>query len=128
MEQRIFVEYTPFAQPRPRISKFGTYDPAAKKKKELGFLIKQQWKDNLIDGPVELSLRFYMPIPKSLSKKKQAALVDQPHIKKPDIDNLIKAVIDTMSGIVIKDDKIIWKIKAEKFYSQFVGIEILINL
>jgi len=127
MHHRIFVETEPFPQVRPRICRNGNFDPSSKKKKYLGFLIKNQWKEGVLDGiPVELILRFYMPIPKSLSKKKKELLVGTPHIKKIDIDNLVKSTMDSMIGIVYKDDSIVWKVLTEKFYSKNSGIEILI--
>jgi Holliday junction resolvase RusA-like endonuclease len=43
-----------------------------------------------------LSIHFYLPMPKSWSKKKRALMVKQPHRQKPDLDNLIKAFQDAL--------------------------------
>jgi Holliday junction resolvase RusA-like endonuclease len=43
-----------------------------------------------------LSLTFVLPMPKSWSKKKQSAMLGQPHQTKPDLDNLIKAFKDAL--------------------------------
>lgn len=53
---------------------------------------------------------FYIPMPKSWSKKKRDKMYMLPHDQKPDIDNLIKAVMDALKP----DDKKVWKISAEK--------------
>ena len=53
---------------------------------------------------------FYIPMPKSWSKKKMIKMYDTPHNQKPDIDNLVKAVMDAL----MTDDKKVWKILAEK--------------
>jgi len=52
-----------------------------------------------------LGILFIMPMPKSWSKKKRAAMNGKPHQQTPDLDNLIKAVQDTL----FKDDSHIWK-------------------
>jgi Holliday junction resolvase RusA-like endonuclease len=47
-------------------------------------------------------LWFWLPMPASWSKRKQAANLWKPHAQKPDIDNLTKAVMDAMSERVEK--------------------------
>ncbi|RKZ82922.1 MAG: RusA family crossover junction endodeoxyribonuclease [Gammaproteobacteria bacterium] len=37
---------------------------------------------------------FLLPMPKSWSKKKKGAMNHSPHTQKPDLDNLIKALLD----------------------------------
>lgn len=55
-------------------------------------------------GPVMVDVVFYMPIPRSLSRKKREALGGTYHDKKPDCDNLGKLVCDALIGIAYKDD------------------------
>ena len=40
------------------------------------------------------SIHFNLPMPKSWSKKKKAEMDCTPHTQKPDIDNLLKALLD----------------------------------
>lgn len=49
---------------------------------------------------------FMLPMPKSWSAKKRKAMLLQPHQQKPDIDNLIKAVLDALC----EDDCTVWQI------------------
>lgn len=42
------------------------------------------------------SIVFGLPMPKSWSKKKRLAMDGQPHQQKPDIDNLLKALLDSI--------------------------------
>lgn len=44
----------------------------------------------------QLEMRFYIPFPKSWSKKKQALMYFRPHQSAPDIDNLVKGVMDSI--------------------------------
>ncbi len=60
---------------------------------------------------------FYMPIPKSFSKKKQANLKGKYCITRPDIDNLIKYLLDVLTGIAFHGDQQVVTIMAEKQYS-----------
>jgi len=105
----------PKPQGRPRFfrrgSFVGTYDP-----KE-----SRQYKDNvsaqiasqdpvLLDGPVGAKVDFFLPRPKTLPKK----VVH--HIKKPDVDNLIKGVFDACKGILWHDDTQVVSLSCSKYY------------
>jgi len=39
-------------------------------------------------------IRFVLPMPKSWSKKKRREMLGQPHRQRPDLDNLLKALMD----------------------------------
>ena len=69
-----------------------------------------------------------MPIPKSLSKKKQDELSEQWHIKRPDVDNLVKGVKDALNGYVYKDDSQVSQLFTTKKYSKTPRIEISIKV
>lgn len=58
-----------------------------------------------LEGPIDLRLVAYMPIPASWSKRKQAAaLADQIRpVGKPDWENLAK-MCDGLNGVVWRDD------------------------
>ena len=67
-------------------------------------------------------------IPKSYSKKKQALCRDRfiAPSKKPDIDNILKAIFDALNGYAYADDVQIVRVYAEKVYAEepFVEVEI----
>lgn len=67
--------------------------------------------------PPLLIVTFYLPMPKSWSKKKKAAYNGKPHQQKPDIDNLCKAVMDALA----KDDSYIWCVSAKKYWTDSDG-------
>jgi len=60
-----------------------------------------------------LHIAFLLPIPNSISKKKYKEYNLSLHNKKPDIDNLVKAFLDT----VCKQDNFISRINCVKLYS-----------
>src|SRR3990167_7604791 len=73
-----------------------------------------------IDTAISVDLVFYMPIPTSMSKKQKilAETEQFPMIKRPDLDNLIKASIDPLNGVFWTDDSRITEKKARKVYSK----------
>lgn len=65
----------------------------------------------LLEGPVRLTLAFYLPRPKSLPKKYLA------HTKAPDCDKLVRAAGDALSKVVYRDDAQVCEIVAAKYYA-----------
>jgi Holliday junction resolvase RusA-like endonuclease len=43
-----------------------------------------------------LDVDFYIPMPESWSKKKKESMCGKPHQNKPDLDNILKFIMDTL--------------------------------
>lgn len=74
-------------------------------------------------------MKVFQPIPKSTSKKKKSEMLQgriRPS-KKPDIDNILKSVFDSLNKIAFYDDTQIIEINASKYYSDIPRIEIEIE-
>ncbi len=115
----IVIPLIPYPAPRPRFSKFGTYNPKkyTEYKKALLQLARIQSK-SYFEGCISLDITFFMPIAVSLSKKKRSELIEQHyHIKKPDLDNLLKSVKDALEGTFYKNDSQICEVTMKKVYS-----------
>jgi Holliday junction resolvase RusA-like endonuclease len=72
-----------------------------------------------LDGPLEVHIDAYMPIPKSMSKKDRV-LIEAGWLrptKKPDADNIAKHLLDCFNEIFWTDDKNIVCLSVRKFYS-----------
>jgi Holliday junction resolvase RusA-like endonuclease len=77
------------------------------------------------DVPLSVTLRVYLPVPRSFSFKKRQLALDgalRP-ITRPDLDNYIKQ-LDALNGVVWKDDSQIVVIRALKLYSDRPCVEI----
>ena len=113
----------PIPQARPRFARRGAfvncYDPQGKIKEGCKWQLKSQFKEDPWEMPIALDLIFFMPIPKSASalKKRQMANGLIGHIKKPDLDNLQKYILDCLNGLAFKDDSQICEIRAKKRYA-----------
>ena len=84
----------------------------------------------LIEGPVELSFEARFSIPKSWPKKRLAAQADYPEFvtKKPDLDNLVKALGDGMNGVVFADDsQIAQNGVCRKVYGAVPGVTVTVR-
>lgn len=70
-----------------------------------------------------------MPIPKSMSKQErmhaESGLLK--HIKKPDVDNLVKLYLDVLTGTALTDDNCVSLGSAIKVYSSKPRVEIYIE-
>lgn len=123
---------------RPRVSRRGNYVHTYTPEKTRVFeeAIKFEFMASNSDvmpvyrreTPLKAKVIIGCSIPKSYSKKKQALCRDRVLIpsKKPDIDNILKAVFDALNGYAFEDDSQIARIYAEKQYAEepFVEVEI----
>lgn len=73
-----------------------------------------------IETAVVLTATAYMPIPKSTSKKRRAAMLagEIRPTKKPDLDNILKAILDGLNGVAFRDDSQVVTIITRKEYSE----------
>ena len=82
-----------------------------------------------LEGALEAFIYVTFPVPASYSKKRtEACLSDsEKHIKKPDLDNVIKCVIDGMDKIVFLNDSQITSIHSTKVYGEIAKVEVLVR-
>ena len=81
------------------------------------------------DEPLKATIIAYFGIPKSVSNKKKEQM-DRDEIrpcKKPDADNIAKAILDGLNGLVYKDDKQIVELVVKKHYSNSPCVEVIIE-
>lgn len=121
----IVVEGTIKGKARPRVTKKGiTYTPKDTVNYENWVKLCYQQQDNrFIEGAIRARIIVYYKIPKSYTKKRVQAIregLEYP-CKKPDIDNCIKIILDSLNRIAYKDDSQIVEVIAVKKWTE--GIE-----
>ncbi|KKO51132.1 RusA family crossover junction endodeoxyribonuclease [Paenibacillus sp. DMB20] len=87
-------------------------------KSVVGYAAKKHFVEP-INGPVATEIDFYYPVPKSWSKKeKDRALKGEtfPTVK-PDIDNVVKGIFDSLNKIAWEDDNRVVALITRKYYS-----------
>jgi crossover junction endodeoxyribonuclease RusA len=67
---------------------------------------------------VEINLIFHLARPKTVKRK-------EPHVR-PDIDKLVRAVLDGLTGVAYNDDEQVVKLTASKEYAETQGVWIKI--
>ena len=130
----VTIPIKPVTKARPRVLRKGwAYTP--KKTLDYEKAIAEYWRQATHDfqysreQAIVVNLSFGLPIPKNTSKKK-TALMDAgniPHIKKPDADNLAKAVMDALNKVAWVDDSQVIKVSIHKKYSKEPYVYIYIH-
>ncbi len=103
------------------------YTPS--KTREYEKLVLQCWKQQSgvtfpKGTPLQILVKAHFNIPKSVSKKKRQEMIGAPHLHKPDSDNILKAVVDGISGTVFYDDAEICHMDIIKNYAEEGSVEV----
>jgi len=117
------IDHVPIAKARPRVTSTGhAYTP----KRTLDYerfvlscycLAYPEFDPFPEDMPISVRIECLMPIPKGTSKKKTAELSKGvPHVKKPDLDNLAKSILDALNQWAWVDDSQICELSISKRY------------
>ena len=114
---------------RPRFTRTGhTYTPQKTRdyEREIAQAARKALgASEMLLTPVCVVLDIHQAIPKSYSKKRIEELPNRP-MKKPDIDNVFKAVADGIVGVVIKDDTQIVRMAANKRWGATDMVEVFV--
>lgn len=110
----ITLEGTPVPKGRPRFGNGRAYTP--KRTKDYENALKSLIKEQNIEGPIEVTLNAIFPRPQRLMPKKYPDGLIK-HTKRPDLDNIIKAVLDALNK-TLQDDAQVCTIHAYKYYAE----------
>ena len=126
----------PVAKGRPRFSTRGKFPVAYTPEKtktyetEVGMMAKAAMgASEVLEGALETFIYVTFPVPASYSKKRTEACLNntEKHTKRPDLDNVIKAVIDGMDKIVFNNDSQITSIHSTKVYGEVAKVEVMVR-
>ena len=137
MMQITFAVYgEPVAKGRPRFSTKGKFPVAYTPEKtkayefEVGMMaVAAMGGSKPLEGALEAFIYVTFAVPDSYSKKRTEACLNdsEKHTKRPDLDNLIKSVIDGMEKIVFLNDSQITSIYSTKVYGEVAKVEVLVR-
>jgi Holliday junction resolvase RusA-like endonuclease len=137
MMQIIFnVIGDPKGKGRPRFSHNGKFTKVYTDKQTLNYesaigisASQAMGSSDPLETPLAVFLYIKLPVPKSYSKKRlEACLSGLEHpTKKPDIDNVAKAFLDAMNGIIYKDDNQVIQLHVNKVYAKEAGVDVMVK-
>ena len=130
-----FVPGKPRGKGRPRSKKTGGKPYTDSKTRAYEYQIAANYRR--IAGsfrfPDDVFLRVrvqqQMPVPQSASKARKADMLEgrtYPSAK-PDLDNVVKAVLDALNGVAYKDDARVVGLYSQKVYSDNPGVMVEIS-
>ena len=128
------IEGKPQGKARPRINTFTkrAYTPDSTKKYEE--LVRQSfiWRYGNIEPlecPIQACIYAIFEVPKSYSKKKRAEILEKEFVytKRPDGDNIAKAILDSLNGLAFKDDSQVVDMRVVKLYGEKAKVRVLLD-
>ena len=133
-----FVPGAPVGKGRPRAARRGTGVVMFTPEKTAGYeaLVAAAASNamraeagSLFTGPLEAVLEMRIPIPVSWSKAHKAAALAGAELptSKPDIDNVVKAILDACNGVVFRDDAQVVMLVATKAFADEPGVRVVIR-
>ena len=114
-----FVPGLPASKGSYNISRTGKPYPADKNlrkwEESIGWIARQHYRDDPTESPMEARLTFFFGDAPGL-KIELVEYEPAPNIKtgKPDIDKLVRAALDGMTGIIYRDDAQVFMITGMK--------------
>lgn len=123
----------PIGKGRPRFGRGRAYTPAttAKAERDAAAIASDAMMDAGLDpfaGPVSVVIVARYRIPPSWTKAKQAAARSheiQPG--KPDLDNVVKLILDACNAVCFEDDAQVVMLEAIKTFSDDPGVHVLVR-
>lgn len=118
----------PVGKGRPRFTKSG-HVYTDEKTKAFEDMVGWGYKKAIAEGeaeafmngePLRAIIGFYFSIPKSYSKKRKKAIYEgsEALTRRPDIDNLVKSVLDGLNGVAYEDDAQVVEVATYKVYGE----------
>jgi len=105
----LIIPLTPLAKARPRVVNGRAYTPAATIAYERSIKLAAAHL-SLLSGPLSVSVVFVFP-----RLKNSRSGTREVKATRPDIDNLLKAVLDALNGVAFHDDGQVVQIGGEKW-------------
>lgn len=109
---------------RPRLNSYTGVVYTPTRTKDYESLVEQYFllkypRFKVLEGRIKVNIIAYFSIPKTTKKSDINEMLENniSPTKKPDIDNIVKAILDSMNKFAFKDDNQITKLEVEKKYA-----------
>lgn len=108
-----------------------TPDKTAEYEKLVKTIYRQASKGQMMDdGPIMVTITAVFEPPASVSKKQLEAMLDGRSFpqKKPDLDNILKIILDALNGVAYADDKNVIGVVGKKEYGMSARVEVKLEI
>ena len=131
MTLRFFVPGPPVGKGRPRVAMHGGHAHAytPDRTADYEWLVRHCYKGQCAGAfaentPVSVEIVALYPIAKSATKAERAAMLAGEILptKKPDVDNVLKIILDALNGLAYPDDKQVVYTSVRKKYAEEPGV------
>lgn len=119
---------------RPRLNTYtgSVYTPTRTKDYEnliMQYFLLKYPRYETFEGRVQVEINAFFEVPKTTKKADKVLMLEHKinPTKKPDIDNIVKIILDAMNGIAFKDDIQITKLNVEKTYALEEKVQVKIS-
>jgi Holliday junction resolvase RusA-like endonuclease len=117
---RLVIPGAPVGKARPRVTSHGTFTPAKTKRAEKD--VRAVWREaggqRLPDGPVVAHIHIYVERPQGHFTSKGALSATGRRspfpVRKPDLDNAAKLLLDSLNGLAYRDDAQVIELHARR--------------
>lgn len=137
MRAEFTIPGPPQGKGRPRFSSYGGHVHTRTPEQTVLYenLVKTEYQRQCEDirfpdgKPLFVDIMAFYEIPKSASKKKREQMLNGEIVplKKPDLDNIVKCVLDSLNGIAYRDDSQVVELFVRKFYDEIPRVEVWIS-
>lgn len=118
------IDGKPVPKGRPRFNRRSgaTYTPETTRKHEgrVRVLARDMMSATglkTLDSALSVNVELFFPFPSKFRKAEKVAKLNRPATTKPDADNVAKALLDALNGVVYEDDAQITTLTVTKRYS-----------
>ena len=123
MNTKLRISGEPQGKGRPRVTKNGTFTPRKTTEYEqfVQLSYRQQCRGVFFGtAPLSVTIEACFPVPKSASRRQRDRMIagEIKPAKKPDADNIAKAICDALNGFAYHDDAQIVRITVIKRYAE----------
>ena len=124
MKYSFEIQEKAIGKERPRYNTIThtTYTPQKTKdfeeKVRWSFVSKYNVEKEASYNPFRATIKAIYRPPKNTSKKRLSELIGKPYTKKPDSDNIAKAILDSLNGLAYKDDNQVADLFVTKEYGE----------
>ena len=137
MKVKFTVLGTPVGKGHPRFSRQGQFVRTYTPDKTVNYetLVRMEYEQQCggfrfeKEAPLDMRITAYLPIPKSVSKRKRQAMLDRQirPLKKSDSSNIMKAIEDALNGVAYHDDVQIVDSQVRRFYGEPARVVVTIQ-